>query len=165
LADVRAQLLRGGGKPWAYLADLRARVERERAPEGVQWLAFKTGAGGLMDIDFLAGGGLLERGARRFPEYPSVAAMLACTLPEERTRRLRADYDALRVVEARTRWVAGRAVEALPEAPETLARVAELVEPGLPAPELLARLRALRQRVRAAWRAVVEAGALAALPS
>ena len=80
-AAIRQHVLRGGGKPWPYLADLRARVERERAREGSGPLAFKTGPGGLMDIDFLAGGGLLERGAREFPALPSVAALLACTLP------------------------------------------------------------------------------------
>jgi glutamate-ammonia-ligase adenylyltransferase len=165
LSEVRAEVLRGGGKPWRYLADLRARVERERANEAGGRLAFKTGPGGLMDIDFLAGGGLLERGTRRFPAFPSVAAMLACTLAEARTRRLRADYAALRVIEARARWVAGRAVEELPAEGEALARVAELVEAGVDAGALLARVRAVRERTRAAYRAVVEAGTIEALPS
>ena len=126
LADVRRVVLRGDRKPWPYLADLRARVERERAKEDAAQLAFKTGPGGLMDVDFLAGGGLLERGARDFPAFPSVAAMLACTLPEERTRALLADYGALRVVEARARWVAGRPVEEIPAAGEGLVAIAEL---------------------------------------
>jgi glutamate-ammonia-ligase adenylyltransferase len=165
LAEVRATVLRGGGKPWSYLADLRARVERERAKETGGRFAFKTGPGGLMDFDFLAGGGLLERGTQSFPAFPSVPAMLACTLPEARTRRLRADHAALRIVEARARWVAGRPVEELPAEGEALARIAELVEAGLVAPELLARLRALRTRTRAAYRTVVDAGTIEALPS
>jgi glutamine synthetase adenylyltransferase len=140
-------------------------VERERAREGSAPLAFKTGPGGLMDIDFLAGGGVLERGAREFPALPSVAGLLACTLPEERTRRLRADYAALRVLESRARWVTGRAVEELPADGDLLAAIAELVEPGLSPQALLERVRAVRGRIRAAWRAVVEAGAIAALPA
>jgi glutamate-ammonia-ligase adenylyltransferase len=165
LAAIRQSVLRGGGKPWPYLADLRARVERERAKEGSAPLAFKTGPGGLMDIDFLAGGGLLERGTRAFPAFPSVAALLACVLPELRTQRLRADYAALRVLESRARWVAGRAVEEIPAAGEALAAIAELVEPGLAPAELLERVRALRRRIRAAYQSVVSAGTIAALPA
>jgi glutamate-ammonia-ligase adenylyltransferase len=164
LAAVRRETLRGGAKPWPYLSDLRARVERERAKEGPARLAFKTGPGGLMDVDFIAGGGLLERGVRDFPVFPSVAAMLACTLPEARTRQLRADYGVLRLVEARVRWVAGRAVEELAVDGDGLAAIAELVEPGLAPDALLARLRSVRGRIRAAYRAVVDAGTLDALP-
>jgi glutamate-ammonia-ligase adenylyltransferase len=161
---IRQKVLRGGGKPWPYLADLRARVERERAGEDAAKLAFKTGAGGLMDVDFIAGGGLLEQGVPDPPRLPSVAAMLACTLPEERTRHLRADYAALRVLESRARWVAGRAVEEIPAEPEALAAVAELIQPGLAPAELLERILATRKRIRAAYRAVIDAGSIAALP-
>jgi glutamate-ammonia-ligase adenylyltransferase len=164
-ATIRQKVLRGGGKPWPYLADLRTRVERERAREGSAPLAFKTGPGGLMDIDFLAGGGLLERGTRELPAFPSVAAMLACTLTEDRTRRLRADYAELRILESRARWVTGRAVEEIPAEGEGLVAIAELIEPGLPPAELLERIRALRRRIRAAFQAVVSAETIAALPA
>jgi glutamate-ammonia-ligase adenylyltransferase len=164
-AAIRQSVLRGGGKPWPYLADLRARVERERAKEGSAPLAFKTGPGGLMDVDFLAGGGLLEQGTRAFPAFPSVAAMLACVLPEPRTQTLRADYGALRVLESRARWVTGRAVEELPAEAEALGAIAELIEPGLAPAELLERTRALRRRIRAAYQAVVSAGTIAAIPA
>ncbi len=165
LAEVRRFVLRGDRKPWAYLADLRARVERERAKEDRTQLAFKTGPGGLMDVDFLAGGGLLERGTRDFPEFPSVAAMLACTLPEAQTRSLLAAYGLLRSVEARARWVAGRPVEEIPAEGEGLAAIAELTQPGLAPAELLERIRAARRRIRAAYQAVVAAEAIAALPA
>ena len=164
-AAIRQVVLRGGGKPWPYLADLRARVERERAKEGSAPLAFKTGPGGLMDIDFLAGGGLLERGSRGFPAFPSVAALLACTLPDGQTRQLRADYGALRILESRARWVAGRAVEEIPAAGEGLAAIAELILPGLAPAELLEQIRAVRRRIRAAYQAVVSAETIAALPA
>ena len=165
LANVRRFVLRGDRRPWPYLADLRARVERERAKEDATQLAIKTGPGGLMDVDFLAGGGLLERGARDFPTYPSVAAMLGCTLAQDQTRTLLADYGLLRVVEARTRWVAGRAVEEVPATGESLVAIAELVLSGLAPAELLERVRALRRRVRAAYQAVVAAEAISALPA
>jgi glutamate-ammonia-ligase adenylyltransferase len=162
LGEVRGHVLRGGRKPWPYLADLRARVERERAHEGPDKLAIKTGPGGLMDVDFLAGGGLLERGTPEFPAFPSVAAMLACTVGE-RAGALLADYEKLRVVEARARAVAGRAVEELPAQGEAAALVAELVEPGLSVRELLAQVAALRGRVRAAYARVVAAQSIGAL--
>ncbi len=165
LAGVRHVILRGDREPWPYLADLRARVERERAQEDATRIAFKTGPGGLMDVDFLAGGGLLEQGSREFPEFPSVAAMLGCSLPEPRTRSLLADYGALRVVEARARWVAGRPVEEIPTEGEALAAIAELSQPGLAPAELLSRVQAARRRIRAAYRAVVAGESIAALPA
>ncbi len=164
LDDVRHFILRGGQKPWPYLADLRARVERERAKEDATQLAFKTGAGGLMDVDFLAGGGLLERGTRNFPAFPSVAAMLACTLPAAATQRLLADYGWLRRSEARARWVAGRAVEEIPAGGESLVAIAELSEPGLAPAALLDQIRAVRRRIRAAYQAVVDAETITAFP-
>jgi glutamate-ammonia-ligase adenylyltransferase len=163
LSDVRRHALRGGSKPWPYLADLRARVERERGRDAPDRLAIKTGPGGLMDVDFLAGGGLLERGSSAFPEFPSVVAMLDSVLARERTRTLLADYDLLRVAEARARGVAGRAVEELPAAGEALGLCAELVEPGLAPPELVARIVTVRRRIRATYQAVVDAGTIGAL--
>ena len=74
---ARARAAAPRAAPWTELAELRQRVIDERARGDDGAAAFKTGAGGLMDVDFLAGGGLLERGARAFPELPSVRAMLA----------------------------------------------------------------------------------------
>jgi hypothetical protein len=115
-----------------------------------------------MDVDFLAGGGLLERGARDFPAAPSVPAMLRACAAGPRVDALLADYRLLRVVEARTRWVRGRGVEAfVPDAGADL--IAELVEPGLAAAGLVARLEGARERIHAAWDAVIAEGTLAAL--
>jgi glutamine synthetase adenylyltransferase len=91
--------------------------------------------------------------------------MLACALPEARTQTLRADYAALRVLESRARWVAGRAVEEIPADGDALAAIAELTLPGLGPAELLERIRKLRRRIRAAWQAVVSAETIAALPA
>lgn len=163
LDRVRSRMRADREAPWPYLADLRGRVERERAPASADALAFKTGAGGLMDVDFLAGGALLERGDADLPALPSVPDMLRAAVRGPRVESLLDDYHQLRRLEARTRWCAGRAVEAL-DADEALrAVVAELVEPGLTPAQLLARTEAVRARVRAAWHAVTGAGSIQAL--
>ena len=36
------------------IRQMRARIERERTPSGLHALAIKTGAGGLMDAEFIA---------------------------------------------------------------------------------------------------------------
>lgn len=46
----------------ARIAHMRARIEKERTPPGKEALAFKTGAGGLMDAEFLAQALCLEHG-------------------------------------------------------------------------------------------------------
>jgi hypothetical protein len=159
---VRAHVLPAAKPLWPELADLRQRVidERARGDDGAS--AFKTGAGGLMDVDFLAGGGLLERGAPRFPELPSVRAMWSAALGASVQPALLGDYQLLRRVEACARWVAGRAVEQLPA---DLAAAAELVEPGLTGDALRERVAAARLRIRAAYDRVVAQGTIGALES
>jgi glutamate-ammonia-ligase adenylyltransferase len=160
LGAVRAQVLPHPKPPWRELAALRQRVidERARGDDGIS--AFKTGAGGLMDVDFLAGGGLLERGARRFPAIPSVRAMLAAAGGADFGEALLADYHWLREVESCARWVAGRSVERLPG---ELATVAELAVPGAGSEALRERVAAARTRIRAAYDRVVAQDSIAAL--
>lgn len=160
LRAVRARVLPHPKSPWRELAELRQRVidERARGDDGVA--AFKTGAGGLMDVDFVAGGGLLERGARRYPDPPSVAAMLAATGGAKSSAALLADYHWLRRVEACARWVAGRSVERLPH---ELAPVAELVESGLGPEDLREQVAAARRRIRASYDRVVARESIATL--
>lgn len=162
LARVHAHILECHSDPWSELARLRERVRVERAGETGGGIALKTGAGGLMDVDFLAGGGLLERGTDDFPEAPSVPAMLRACVAGTRVEALLSDYQLLRIVEARVRWVAGRGVESLsPDDPTTL--IAELVEPGLAGQELIGRIGDARGRIRALYDAVITQGSLAAL--
>jgi glutamate-ammonia-ligase adenylyltransferase len=54
----------GGGPPnWkAEIDRMRQRIEKERTPAGQQHLAIKTGAGGLMDAEFMAQAACLEHG-------------------------------------------------------------------------------------------------------
>ena len=157
LRHVREHVLPAAAPPWDELADLRRRVVEERAAGDDGVAALKTGPGGLMDVDFLAGGGLLERGAAPFPDPPSVSRMLRAAAPGEGCEALLVEYHALRRIEARARWVAGRGVERLPD---DLAVTAELVEPGLSAEALRERVAATRRRVRADWDRVLAAGSI-----
>jgi hypothetical protein len=161
LSRVHAHVLARCEPPWAELAPLRRRVEAERGADRAGSIAFKTGPGGLMDVDFLAGGGLLERGARALPALPSVPALLRACASGPRVEALLDAYRCLRIVEARARWLAGRGVEALE--PGSAAPVAELFETGLDADGLGARIAAARECARAAFDAVVKAGTLDAL--
>lgn len=54
---------KGGLPNWkAEIARMRQRIEKERTPPGKQHLAIKTGAGGLIDAEFMAQTFCLERG-------------------------------------------------------------------------------------------------------
>jgi len=160
LARVRKRVLPAAQPPWSELAELRQRVVAERAAgdDGVR--ALKTGPGGLMDVDFCAGGGLLERGATPYPDPPGVPAMLEAAAGPEAAAGLLADYALLRRVEARARWVAGRGLEELPAELEV---IAELVEAGLTGAGLRKRVAELRTRIREAYDRVIAAGTIAAL--
>ena len=160
LRAVRARVLPHPKPPWRPLADLRQRVIDERARGDDGAAALKTGAGGLMDVDFVAGGGILERGARTYPDPPSVAAMLAAVGGAKFGAALLVDYHWLRRVEACARWAAGRSVERLPS---ELAVIAELVEPGLDAEALHEQVVAARKRIRAAYDRVLARDSIAAL--
>jgi glutamate-ammonia-ligase adenylyltransferase len=160
LHAVRAHVLPHPQSPWSELAELRQRVIDERARGDDGATAFKTGAGGLMDVDFLAGGGLLERGTRAFPELPSVPAMLGAAGVDGAAAPLLSDYQFLRRVEACTRWAAGRAVERLPAELEVLA---ELVRSGSGPEELRGEIAAARRRIRAGYDVVLAGGSIAAI--
>ena len=109
-ARVRARVLEHHPPAWLEIAEIRGRVEKERrTPAGA--LSLKTGPGGLMDVDFLAGGALLERPPAAYPEIPSGPAMLRAAHPGAASEALLADYTLLRRVEAAARWAAGRAVD------------------------------------------------------
>jgi glutamine synthetase adenylyltransferase len=141
-------------------------VVKERGAEGERELRFKAGRGGLMDVEFLGTGALLEVGAGRLEgARPAIAAMLRAAAPGARTERLLEDYRLLRRLEARTRWLAGRPVEFLRREPDTLDAVADLLEPGLEAQAMLERVAAARSAIDAAFAAVTAAGTIRALTS
>jgi glutamate-ammonia-ligase adenylyltransferase len=160
---IRGRVLEASAPPWPYLGPLRRRVHAERGRESPQATAIKTGPGGLMDLDFLAEGGVLERHPAVFPELPGIPALLRAGHDGPGGDALLEDYAFLRLVESRARWLAGRAVEAVELAPPAGPLVAELVAPGLQAEELAARLASARARVAAAFETVLAAGTIAAL--
>ena len=90
-------------------------------------------------------------------------ALLRSAVSGARVEVLLGHYAFLRRLEARARLLAGRGVEGVSTAPDALARVAELVLPGLSGPELLARQSALRAELRREWLRVVDANTIAAL--
>ena len=163
LDRVRSRVMQYTANPWEDLRDLRQRVVAERAGSSPTEVSFKTGAGGLMDADFLAGGALLEGSAASPPALPSVTAMLRAAVSGPRVDALLRDYRFLSIIEAHARWVAGRSVEKLDAEGDGLAAVAELIEPGLAPTALLDRIATTRSRVRAAYDAVVDAHTIAAL--
>ncbi len=162
--ETRAGVSGRRENPWEEIGRMRGKVERERvdATQGV--LELKTGAGGTMEVDFLAAGALLERGiGPAAGELPSVPAMLRAAAPAAGARGVLEAYAVLRRVEACARWTAGRAVESLRLASETAPLVAEIFEPGLDVDGLAATVRDARRRVRRAWERVQTAGSIAAL--
>jgi hypothetical protein len=116
-----------------------------------------------MDVDFLAGGGLLERRPEHLPELPSVPAMLRAAVRGRRVEELLEEYALLRRAEANARWMAGRAVDAQGTHPDALTAAAELAQPGTTGAELRKRLTRARERIREAYDRVMASGTIAAL--
>jgi glutamate-ammonia-ligase adenylyltransferase len=163
LDRVRQIILARRENPWRYLGALRERVVAERASASARVISFKTGRGGLMDVDFLAGGGLLECGDGCAPKLPSAAEMLRAVVRGSAVDALLESYRFLRLLEARGRWLAGRALEEIETAPGSLELLAELVEPGLAPDALLARVASERRRIRGAYERVLASDSIRAL--
>ena len=104
---------------------MRLRIEKERTPAGKEDFAIKTGAGGLMDAEFIAQILCLENG---WGEPNTLAALhrglASGALPKAGGENLIVHYRALRRIEAiLRRWsFAGETV--LPDDPAPLYRVA-----------------------------------------
>jgi glutamate-ammonia-ligase adenylyltransferase len=161
---VEARAFGQGGARWSEVADMRRRIEAERAGQGAKAIELKTGAGGLMDVEFLAEGGVLEVGrCREAAPIPAVPALLAATAGAEAARATLDAYRFLRRVESRMRWCAGRAVESFERSDPRLSDVAELVEPGLGAARLAARIESARAAIRRGFEDVIAAGTIRAL--
>jgi glutamate-ammonia-ligase adenylyltransferase len=163
LEDVRQKVLATSANPWNYVEELRARVESERARPSGQTVALKTGRGGLMDVDFLAAGGVLERRPDPFPLVPSVPAMIDTIARGSKAARLLEDYALLRLVESRARLIAGRSVEDERTDGDELALLGELVDPDSEPSALLEEISGARERIRAAFESVVEHNSISTL--
>jgi [glutamine synthetase] adenylyltransferase / [glutamine synthetase]-adenylyl-L-tyrosine phosphorylase len=164
LARTRARVLSRAGGPWEEVANMRKRVERERAEkdERAGRIAFKTGPGGLMDVDFLASGALLERGGAP-PEVPSNPALLRSVVAGPPLERLLDAYRELRRIEAVSRWVTGRAIEVFDPKSEAFALSAELADSRDGAHGLAACIEASRATIRNAFQEVLSRGSIVAL--
>jgi glutamate-ammonia-ligase adenylyltransferase len=163
LEDVRQKVLTSSAISWNYVDELRTKVERERARSSEQAVALKTGRGGLMDVDFLAAGGVLELRPDHFPLVPSVPAMLNTVAQGSKVAQLLEDYALLRLVESRARLIAGRSVEDARTDGDELALLGELVDPDIEPSVLLEEISEAQERIRAAFESVVERGAISAL--
>jgi glutamate-ammonia-ligase adenylyltransferase len=166
LQSLQRDVAARGVAPWAEVADMRRKVEDQRGQEAGGRIAFKTGSGGLMDVDFLAAGALLERGPTTpRPAVPSNGALLRAAAPGKEVEQVLEAYGALRRVEACARWVAGRATEVLDPQAESYPLVAAVATPGAPPGALAERVAAARSVIRRAFSAVVDAGTIGALQS
>jgi glutamine synthetase adenylyltransferase len=120
----------------------------------------------MMDVEFLATGSLLERGAAPGPDVlPSIAALLRFAAPGAAVEALLGEYAFLRRVEGCARLIAGRPIEVVETSGEGALILAEIIEPGLTRPELVERIERARRAIRSSYDAVIEAGSIAALAS
>jgi glutamate-ammonia-ligase adenylyltransferase len=164
LVAVRAALAERRLAPWSEVADMRFKVEAQRAREERGRIAFKTGPGGLMDVDFLAAGATLERGAQApIPALPSNPSLLRAMAPGPATEKLLEAYACLRRVEGCARWVLGRATDVIEPETESFESIAALALPGGAAADLATHVAEARRAIRSAFRAVIEGGTIAAL--
>jgi [glutamine synthetase] adenylyltransferase / [glutamine synthetase]-adenylyl-L-tyrosine phosphorylase len=139
------------------IAKMRLRIEKERTPKGQDALAIKTGAGGLIDAEFIAQALSLEHGWR---EPNTLRALLRAgrerVLPENEAKSLIENYRALRRVEAILRRWSYEGETVLPDDPAPFYRVS--VRCGFDSPEAFhAALAKWRHNIRAVYNKVFNA--------
>jgi glutamate-ammonia-ligase adenylyltransferase len=107
------------------IARMRQRIEKERTPAGKDSLAIKTGAGGLVDAEFIAQAFCLEQGWR---EPNTLKALQLCltteVLPKANAESLIENYRQLRRIEGILRRWSFEGETLLPDDPAPLYRVA-----------------------------------------
>lgn len=109
----------------ARIAHMRARIEKERTPPGKEALAIKTGAGGLVDAEFLAQALCLEHGWWEPNTLQALErARTAGALPAEAAEALLENYRRLRRVEGILRRWSYEGEAELPDDPAPQYRVA-----------------------------------------
>jgi glutamate-ammonia-ligase adenylyltransferase len=115
---------------------MRMRIEKERTPRGKDALAIKTGAGGLMDAEFIAQALSLEHGWQEANTLQCLEhARQAGTLPD--AERLIVNYRRLRRVEGILRRWSYEGETVLPDDPAPYYRVS--VRCGFLTPEAFAK--------------------------
>jgi len=114
-----------------------------------------------MDVEFLAAGGLLELGP--VEGLPATAQLLTAHVQGPAIERLLADHAQLARLEARARWVTARSIESFDFRRWDGPIVAELLEPGRSPHAVAHAIAEAHQRIRRAFRSVVEADTLRVL--
>jgi glutamate-ammonia-ligase adenylyltransferase len=161
LVDLRQPAAAAARNPaWRQEIDqMRLRIERERTPKGKEHLALKTGAGGLIDAEFIAQAlclahGWLEPNTLRALER----ARTFNAIDSADAESLIANYRCLRRIEAILRRWSYEGETELPDDPAPLYRVA--VRCGFTRAEpFMAAVRRYRQAIRAVYRKVFPPGA------
>lgn len=104
---------------------MRLRIEKERTPVGKDALAFKTGAGGLIDAEFIAQALCLERGWQEANMLRALErAKAEGALPADEATKLIGNFRQLRRMEAILRRWSYEGEALLPDDPAPLYRVA-----------------------------------------
>jgi glutamate-ammonia-ligase adenylyltransferase len=163
LDRTRAAILARGTSPWRAVAELRERVHAERGQEVLGEIPFKTGVGGIMDVEFLGCGALLERGSEGATLPASIPAMLRAAAGGAGTAALLECYGFLRELEARVRWATDRPETTLDPSSEAFEVTAALMAPEEPSVRLLERLESARRAIAAAADRVLAAGSIRGL--
>lgn len=136
------------------ICQMRQRIEKERTPAGQDALAIKTGAGGLMDAEFLAQTFCLENG---WQEANTLRALLqardAGALARKDADRLIENYRRLRRVEGILRRWSYEGETMLPDEEAPFYRVAIRCGFGT-AEEFRRELKKMREAIRAVYNKV-----------
>jgi glutamine synthetase adenylyltransferase len=128
---------------------MRLRIEKERTPKGKDDLAIKTGAGGLMDAEFLAQALCLENGWHE-PNTLKALEKGRDSRVLSRADELIENYRALRRIEGILRRWSYEGETVLPDDPEPYYRVA--IRCGFSSPEAFREsLAKSRQSIRATY--------------
>jgi glutamate-ammonia-ligase adenylyltransferase len=133
---------------------MRQRIEKERSPAGADQLALKTGAGGLMDAEFIAQAACLETGLREPNTVRALeAARASAWMPADQAGALLENYARLRRVESILRRWSFQGETVLPSEEPPLRRVAlrcGYAEPG----DLIKDVTCWRASIRAVYNSV-----------
>ena len=133
----------------AKIRQMRLRIEKERTPQGKDDLAIKTGAGGLMDAEFLAQALCLENGWHEPNTLKALEKARDCGVLAG-AEQLIENYRALRRIEGILRRWSYEGETVLPDDPAPYYRVA--IRCGFSSPEAFREsLAKSRQAIRATY--------------
>jgi glutamate-ammonia-ligase adenylyltransferase len=135
----------------AQMGKMRERIANERTPPGKEHLAIKTGAGGLIDGEFVAQAVCLRRGWREPNTLKALRrAQEAGAIPAAEGAELMVNYGLLRRIEGILRRWSFEGETLLPDEPAAFQRVA--VRCGFAtAAEFAKAVAGIREKIRAVY--------------